>query len=409
MHKCVLPVMRRLCIAIAVLTSPVAAQTLTTLYSFPGGAHGANPESSVTLQSDGSLVGTTPYGGTNGFGTVYQLTPGTPWTQSPIHSFLGGADGANPQGGLTLGTGGVLYGTTSAGGSTGNGTVFQLTPPAVSGGAWTKTILYNFQGGADGSNPQGNLARLQNGFMYGTTAGGGTGTNCAGCGTVFAMIPPPKGVGSWSEKVIYTFNGGKDGSGPQNGVIVSSGKLYGTTCCGTVGGTVFRLTPVSGSWVKASLYGFAAYHIGAFPGSLAIDSNGVLYGTTTAGGASNAGIVFSLTPAASGKPYTLATIHSFTNGADGGAPYGGVTLGSNGVLYTTVTAGCQDSVGGVLEFTPPAGGTGSWTETVLHNFTGGSDGSQPFAGLVLASNTLYGTTVFGGTSVYYGTVFELVP
>jgi len=135
----------------------------------------------------------------------------------------------------------------------------------------------------------------------------------------------------------------------------------------------------------------------------------VLYGTTIEGGAHGQGIIFSLTPATKGKPYTLTTIHTFTNGTDGGAPYGGVVLGPNGVLYATVTTGCAYGGGGVLQFTPPTGGSGPWTEAVLYSFTGGSDGSQPVAGVTIGkNNALYGTTEFDGASGY-GTVYELIP
>ena len=404
----------RLFLTIAVLALPGSAQTLTTLYSFTGGGNGANPGFGVIFGTSGNLFGTTPYGGSQGYGTVFELTPGTPWGQTVLYSFQGGNDGIAPQAPLTLGSNGVLYGTTSGGGSSGNGTVFQLTPPKVSGDDWTETILYSFNGGTDGSGPQGNLALLPNGILYGTTTGGGIGSTkpfCEGCGTVFELAPPAGGLGPWTETVIYTFSGGKYGNGPQGGVIVDKGTLYGTTCCGTVGGLVFKLAKkASGAWAAVNLFGFSSFKTGAFPfGSLAIDANGVLYGTTIAGGTSDAGIVFSLTPGAKGKPYTLTTIHSFTNGADGGAPYAGPTLGANGVLYVAVTAGCTYGVGGVAEFTPPAGGTGPWTETVLYNFTGRTDGSQPDAGLILgANNALYGASAFDGAEGY-GTVFELIP
>src|SRR5215469_14955731 len=136
----------RLIWAISVMALPVAAQSpsLTTLYSFTGGTNGAHPESEVLLESNGQLFGTTPYGGTGGtqgLGTVYQLTPGSTWSETVIHSFQGGSDGAIPQAGLAIGTGGVLYGTTSAGGSSNNGTAYQLTPPGTSGGAWKETVI----------------------------------------------------------------------------------------------------------------------------------------------------------------------------------------------------------------------------------------------------------------------------
>jgi len=401
----------RLTMAITVMAVSCVAQTaatLTTLYSFTGGSDGANPSAGVIFGPGGVLFGTTPYGGTQGYGTVFELSgPAKTRTHTVLYSFQGGSDGVNPGAALTSGAGGVLYGTTFAGGSSGNGTVFQLTPPATSGGAWTETVIYSFQGNPDGSGPLGGLVRFANGALYGTTFGGGA----AAAGTVFVLVPPAAGGGAWAETTIYSFKGGQDGSGPESGVTASKGKLYGTTCCGTVGGTAFVLAPNSPlTWSKFALYAWEKVTLGSHPfGSLAVDANGVLYGTTSEGGVSGAGTVFSLTPATKGQHYNLTTIHSFTNGTDGGAPYGQPALGTTGVLYVTVINGCTFGVGGLLAFSPPAGGTGAWTETVLYNFTGGNDGSQPFAGLLLGSNnSLYGTTNFGGASLY-GTVYELVP
>jgi len=397
-----------LILALALLPVPGAAQSLNTLYGFGGGAAGANPSAGVILGTGGALFGTTPYGGAHGYGSVYQLTPpsGSGWQPSVIYGFKGAPDGANPGAALTLGSGGVFYGTTFGGGVSGNGTVFQLTPPSGAG-AWTETVLYSFNGGSDGSGPLGTLYLDSTGILYGTTFGGGAGA----AGTVFTLTPPAGGVGSWSEAVIYSFTGARGGSGPESGVIKVKKAFYGTTCCGTEGGTVYVLRQSNGVWARHPVYAFLDKANGSHPfGGLAADANGVLYGTTVEGGASGTGTVFSLTPPATvGNLYTLTTIHSFTNGVDGGAPYGSTLLGPNGVLFVTATVGCNSGVGGVLQFTPPAGGAGTWTEAILHSFTGGSDGSQPFAGVVAdGSNNLYGTTVFGGAS-QYGTVFELTP
>lgn len=459
--------------ASAVLAIAAMAQAqAVTIYSFPGGSGGANPSSGVIFGANGSIFGTTPYGGSQGYGTIFELTPNGPnWTPSVLYSFQGGTDGANPGAALTKGTGGAFYGTTVGGGTSGNGTVFQLKSPGTKGGAWTESAIYNFAGNAsgsvnvngttvtlvsgspfitgaswnglpvvidsvtytvasvqsassltltasagtqtgvnydtiDGSGPQGNVISLSDGNLYGTTSGGGS----AGFGTVFRLTPPAGGSGPWTEAVIYSFQGGKDGWAPQSGLASFNGDLFGTTCCGTVGGTVFKLTPAKsgGTWSKGNAYSFNSYATGAFPyGSLAIDTNGIVYGTTTSGGVKGAGILFSLTPpTVKGKTYTLKTIHAFTNGTDGGAPYGGVILDSSGNIYATVTAGCTDGVGGVLQFTPPSG-SGSWTENMLYSFTGGQDGSQPYAGVFLLKNVLYGTTVFSMDDAGYGTVFAL--
>jgi uncharacterized repeat protein (TIGR03803 family) len=403
----------RLMSALTALAFSAAAQTpsLTTLYSFAGGESGANPGAGVLLYSGGAIIGTTPYGGTTGCGgtgcgTVYELTPaaGGAWSQAVIYTFQGNGDGALPEAAPTLDKLGVLYGTTFAGGATGNGTVFQLAPPSSSGGTWTESVLYSFKGGSDGSGPLGGVFIAASGTLYGTTFGGGT-----GAGTVFQLTPPISGVGSWTESVVYSFKGGKDGSGPLSGLIGKNGLLIGTTCCGTKG-TVFELRESAGTWTKSPVFIFVTRSAGEFPGGLVLGAKSVLYGATSAGGSSDAGIVFSLTPAATkGKLWTLTTIHSFTGGSDGGSPYGSLIVGPNGVLYGTVTTGGAYGAGGVVEFTPPATAGQPWTETVLYSFTGANDGSQPDAGLVLgANNTLFGTTAFGGTADN-GTVFELIP
>ena len=487
----------RLAGALALLTLPVAAQTpsLTTLLSFPGGADGEYPSAGVIFGANGGLFGTTSYGGNQGCGgqgcgIVFELKPGTPWTQSVLYTFHGGADGGVPTASLTRGSGGVFYGTTFAGGATGNGTVFEIAPSKVQGDSWTEKVLYSFAAGVaigtvnvsgtsvtlvsgtpfvtgtawngvavniagstftiasvasstsltltepvvnaqtgvsygvdaappgpwagwpDGSGPLGSVMLLANGNIYGTTSAGGS----AGAGAVFELVPPAGGTGPWTETVIYSFQAGKtgtkDGANPQSGLVATKGNLYGTTCCGAAGGSVYRLSPgKNGTWTETPLIAFANYAQGDGPiGALAISSAGVVYGTTKAGGKNGGGIVFSLTPpTASGKPYTLTTIHAFTGGLDGGAPYGNTLLAPNGALYVTVTAGCEYGVGGVIEFTPPAGGTGAWTEDILYSFTGGSDGSQPVAGVIEGTDKdFYGTTNLGGTG-NYGTVFELVP
>ena len=473
----------RLTAALVAVVVACAAQTptLTTLYSFNGGpTDGANPSAGLVFGGNGSLFGATPYGGAAGLGTLFELTPGTPWTEQLLYSFQGGSDGAYPAGPLLLGTGGVFYGATFAGGSTGNGTVFELTPPKKKGGAWKETVIYTFQGIAtgavnvagtvvtlasgtpfvtgttwngvtfyingtaytiasvsssssltltatagnltaaaytvnsappgpwagwsDASGPEGGMIILQNGKIYGAAIGGGS----AGAGAVF-QLTPPVGSGPWVEKVIYSFQDGKDGSGPESGVILSNGSLFGNTCCGTVGGTVFELKPNKSNWTKSSVFNFSTYAKGKQPvGGMASDSNGVLYGTTKEGGTDGAGIIFSLTPGAAGKPYTLTTIHTFTNGSDGGAPYGTVLLGSSGQVYATVSSGCDYGVGGVLEFTPPAAQGADWTETVLYSFTGAQDGSQPTAGVITNSTgALFGTTPFSNYGLGYGTVYQL--
>jgi uncharacterized repeat protein (TIGR03803 family) len=142
---------------------------------------------------------------------VFELSPpkkkGGAWVENVLYRFQGGNDGAGPFGGMVMGKDGALYGTTQGGGAFGNGTVFQLTPPTIPGGQWTKTVLYSFQGGSDGANPQGGLlAGRDDGALYGTTYGGGN-----FYGTVFKLTPPTNPGGKWTEAVLVNFSGGLNG------------------------------------------------------------------------------------------------------------------------------------------------------------------------------------------------------
>ena len=207
----------------------------TVLYRFPIGSY----PSALTISSEGTVYGTTTYGGTNNDGTVFSLAPGATgnYTYSTLYYFQGGSDGANPSSGVIVGKGGKLYGTTSGGGSGGNGTIFELTP---SGSTYAETILYQFQGGNDGSNPQAALAADHAGTLYGTTYRGGTRNQ----GAVFKLR---RVAGGYTEKILYSFQGGADGANPYAGVILdSAGAIYGTTVIGggsANDGTVYEILP----------------------------------------------------------------------------------------------------------------------------------------------------------------------
>jgi len=184
----------------------------SVLYSFAGGSDGLEPVAGLIVDQNGVLYGTTRYGGGSGCvqnagcGTVFSLTPpaiaGAVWTEAVLYSFLGGAEGASPMAGLLAGKSGVLYGTTESCGAPNAGTVFELTPPATPGGAWTEDVLYSFSGGIDGSQPVAGLI-AESGTLYGTTEVGGA----SGLGIVFALTPPAIAGGLWTESVLYSFAG----------------------------------------------------------------------------------------------------------------------------------------------------------------------------------------------------------
>jgi uncharacterized protein (TIGR03437 family) len=420
--------------------------TLTTLHNFVGGtSDGAQPYAGVVIGGGGVLYGTTYGGGSDpctlgyhppGCGTVFSLTPpvspGDPWTYTVLYNFAGGSDGAHPFAGLVIGSGGVLYGTTDFGGTSGIGTVFSLTPPASPDGSWTETVIHSFTG-SDGAQPGAGVVIGSGGVLYGTAFFGGTGSSCNGvsCGVVFALTPPAFPGDSWTETVLHNFSGyPSDGAQPFAGVVIGSGGvLYGTTSSGgpDTCGTVFSLTPPTspgGAWTYTVLYSFTGGTSGggsdgAGPWAVVIGSGGVLYGTTAGGGTSNFGTVFSLTPPTSpGGSWTETVLHSFTDTPDGREPDAGPVIGSGGVLYGTAEFGgtssaCIGGCGMVFSLTPPTSPGGAWTYAVLYNFAGGSGGSNPWAAVVIGSGgVLYGTTFEGGNgscSGGCGAVFSLKP
>jgi uncharacterized repeat protein (TIGR03803 family) len=316
--------------------------------------------------------------------------------------------------GLTFDASGALYGTTSLGGASGNGTVFKLTPPTISGGAWTESVLHSFTG-SDGDYPWAGLIFDGSGALYGTTTGGGA----SGNGTVFKLTPPTISGGAWTESGLHSFAGGTaDGGGPRAGLIFdASGALYGTTDGGGAhgAGTVFKLTPPTisgGAWAESVLHSFTSDGNSPTAG-LIFDASGALYGTTTGGGAYDNGAVFKLTPpTAAGGAWTKNVLWSFTGDSDGANPRAGLVFDASGALYGTTSGGGNPGnvfgYGTVFKLTPPTISGGAWTETVLYSFTGGSDGFNPAAGVIFdASGALYGTAAVGGGRCRCGTVFKL--
>jgi uncharacterized repeat protein (TIGR03803 family) len=386
--------------------SAVAPARETVLYRFTGGRDGSVPLAGLLRDAFGSLYGTTSKGGGSNFGTLFELNPPakgqTRWTEIVLHRSRGPAvgDAAVFQAGLATDAAGVLYGTSALGGL-GSGTVFQVIETSE-----TETLLYRFFGGADGDTPVAGLIRDPHGVFYGTTQGGGN----SGVGTVFALTPPARPKAKWTEQVLHRFAGPpKDGANPQSALLMDGAKLYGTTVTGGPHdfGTVFELTRAGGTgWTEKLLYLFKGGTDGAFPmAGLIIDARGALYGTTLGGGnstcnANGCGTVFKLSPpSAGGKLWTETVLYRFRGGTDGFGPLAGLLPGANRVLYgTTGFSGTGCECGTVFKLSPPAAGGKPWTETVLYRFRGGRDGARPAAGLVAdATGALYGTTQEGGT------------
>lgn len=342
-----------------------------------------------------------------------------------LYRFQGGSDGSYPNGGVIIDNQGALYGTTSVGGSFSSGTVFKLTPPPAGQTQWTEAVLYGFQGGANGANPNARLVFDGQGALYGTTRIGGTWNY----GTVFKLTPPAEGQTQWTQAVLYNFTDGlsgpTDGGQPYAGMTFDQqGALYGTTYWGGTAncGTVFKLTPPAvgqAQWTETLLYSFQCPPDGAAPAAgLIFGEDGALYGTTTTGGNCAiyiCGTVFKLSPPAAGQSQWIETVlYNFMGQPDGVNPSSSLIFDAHGALYGTTTSGGALNYGSVFKVAPPKSGTGQWSETILHSFTykltvPHEDGSTPYGNLIFdEQGALYGTS-FGGGKWGSGTIFELRP
>jgi len=374
-------------------------------------------------------------------------------TYQVLYSFAGGSDGASPSGRLLRDKYNNLYGTTVSGANTtcngfGCGTIFKLSaagkemvlyrfhgqPDASNpgslqvGGAGIlygtgaggkrgfgsifrigatekESVVYSFGGGADGQGPDSNMIRDGAGNLYGTTVGGGNFSTCFnGCGTVYKVDP------SGNHTVLHTFTGPPDGEYPLAGLVTDAeGNLYGATNgggtgpCTTTCGVVFKIDTQG---VETIVHNFQGQpNDGAGPDdTLLMDGAGNFYGTTISGGASNMGTVFKMDPQG-----VVTVLHSFTGGTDGGTPSTPVIRDAAGNIYGTTYSGGLASCGfegegcGVIFRLNNSGNL-----TVLHAFTDGSDGGFPSGGLTLdPGGNLYG--VAGGGSSGNGVVFKVTP
>jgi len=340
---------------VALLTSNIAwagTEKILSVFHSPTGPQQAR--GTLVFDKAGNLYGTSAGGGTAGSGTVFEVkhNQNGSWTTEVLYSFTGGSDGGVPYAGVIFDATGNLYGTTTAGGSAGVGVVFRLSPPGAGGTTWTQTVLYSFTGLADGGTPHAGLVFDKSGNLYGTTELGG---NAPPLGVVFELSPPTSGSGDWTETVIHSFTGHDDGAYPVAGLV--------------------------------------------------LDGSGNLYGTASAGGTLASGVVFEfMPPLGGGSEWTEKVLYTFTGGADGRGPFGGVVFDKLGNLYGTTTSAKLELYGSAFELSPNSDGT--WTETTLRNFDC-LEGS-PDAGLTVdASGNVYGTSY--GAAWLWGEVFEFSP
>jgi len=420
--------MRTRCLLLAAFLLPICllstakAQPFNTLYPFTGQSDGSNPQASLIL-SGYLLYGTASSGGNLGIsGSIFAVDSrgiltnlyqgGADFTN--LYDFSAGetnsdglyinSDGAKPMGSLVL-SGNTLFGTASAGGASGYGTVFSVT----TNGAGFKT-LYTFTNGVDGGVPMSGLVLAGN-TLFGTASQGGS----AGQGTVFSL-----NTNGTHFTPLHSFTGQGDGSKPQSTLVLSGANLYGTASGsgGTDTGVVFSMSTNGSTFFPIHQFsvlsginsdGLGTNSDGAYPVGGVILSGDTLFGTASAGGGAGYGSIFSVSTTGAG----FTSLYTFTNGNDGANPLGGLAL-SGDTLYGTASTGVNNldnnddylatdtnGFGGIFSITNGA------NFTSLYGFTGGYDGFDPVASLIVSDGTLYGTAYWGGYDPYDGSVFSL--
>jgi len=347
---------------------------VTNIANFENG-DGNGPIGNLVQGADGNLYGTTGAGGASGDGTVFKVTPSGKITS--LHSFTG-SDGSDPQAGLALGTDGNFYGTTEDGGAFGWGTIFKITP----GGELTTLHSFNQY---DGFFPEA-VIEATDGNFYGTTWSSYTGSDGNNYGTVFKIT-------SGGAFTTLFYMSPSEGEYPSGGLVQGSdGNLYGTAAnAGVNDGAAFEATTKG---LITAEYDFTGSDGSDPAGRLVQASDGNFYGTTAAGGDNGLGEVFKIDPTL----LSLTVLHSFA-GSDGGKyPNGGLIQGTDGNLYGT-TPGWDG--GTIFDI------TSSGTLTILYTFLTTNEGAYPYSGVVQHTNgNFYGVTSAGGT-VQAGTVYSL--
>jgi uncharacterized repeat protein (TIGR03803 family) len=377
------------------IAQSLEAVTYKVLHAFGKGKDGGGVFAGVAFDSKGNLFGATWGGGAFGYGTVFELTPGSggKWTETILHSFCKNFpdcnDGALPSttvvidragdvygasntaafelipsgaddwsfqtiyttstnGGFVLDKAENLYGTWGPGKNK-EGDVFKLRRESIEAADWSESVLYNF--GPGECCATSSLIFDAAGNLYGTTKLGGS----SGDGSAYRIFRDRNGA--WRDQIMHSFSAGSDGQYPWDARLVldSVGNAYGTTLQGGMGGTIFELSPnADGQWKETILYNFPdAQNNGGGPAAgLTFDKAGSLYGTTSAGGdpSCSCGVVFKLTPGSNGK-WKYSVLHRFT-GKDGWGPQASVILDDKGNLYGTTTEGGAYGYGVVFEITP---------------------------------------------------------
>ncbi|HEX8817941.1 MAG TPA: choice-of-anchor tandem repeat GloVer-containing protein [Terriglobales bacterium] len=324
------------------------------LYSFAGSPDGKNPYGGVVLDKSGNLYGTTVAGGNggacsgDGCGTVYKLSKsGSQYTEKVLYNFTGGNDGFGPGGGVVFDKSGNLYGTTPDGGKDSEGVVYELKP--AGGGRWVQKTIHTFTGGKDGAvGSLGSLLLDGSGNLFGVAELGGA----HGAGTLFEISPLESG--KWHFNILHAFRG-EPGSGfPYGGLVFDKFKnLYGTTYYGGKYGvgSVFQFSPING-YHESFLYSFKAAYDNSPTSTLLLDSSGNLWGTASSGGDTKCqcGAIFEMS--LRGGLWTEKAIYLFKGDPDGAYPYYGLAQDSSGALYGLTAAGGTQNQGALFKFVP---------------------------------------------------------
>jgi len=401
------------------------------------GPDGGGPSAGLAVDASGNLYGVTRGDGTDSAcscGTVFELSPpatsGGDWSETVLHSFQGNpSDGSNPSGTLAFDHAGKLYGVTQVGGAANNGTIFELSPPSTPGGSWTENILWSFPAStAGGVWPSGKLEMDASGNLYGiTNFGGKPDPNCRSinptfceAGVAFELVRPTTSGTPWKERLLHEFGTVEtDGANPTGGLLLRGGVLYGTTSYGGANndGVVFRLAPKPGRWTETVLHSFNESEAGPLFSALISDALGNLYGASAAGGNAHCqcGSIYELSPpTASGGRWKETTLYRFLGQAGGMRPEASLWRDGSGDLFGTalmrgINEGKVNNNGSVFKLKPPADSGTSWTFVLVHDFAGSpDDGRQSTGELIFVDGVFYGTTSGGGTEGL-GTVFSIVP
>ncbi len=351
---------------------------ITIMHQLNYATDGANPYGELIKGTDGNFYGCTSAGGTNGYGTIFKITPTGTFT---IVRYLLSADGTNPRGHLVIGIDGNFYGCTYAGGANGYGTIFKMTPTG------TLTVLHSLSSAADGANCYGSLVKGTDNNFYGITNGGGT----SGNGTIFTVTP----AGVYT--VLHHMVQATDGTHSQSDLIqATDGNFYGMANAGgaNFGGTIFKITS-SGTFTVLRNLSAATDGQGPY-GSLLQGTDGNFYGMTASSGANSGGTIFKITLAGA-----FTVLHALQTTTEGGSARGSLVTGTDGNYYGMTYTGGINFSGTLFKITP------SGAFTLLSQFNGAAQGNAPYETLLKGKDSAYYGTASSGGAYNYGTIFKI--